>query len=311
MKQMFTNSSLLCSTLLLVLCFFSNIQDAKSCIDPDTVITVTTNYNMNFSEIEIRLGNLKLMTEQPNVYCSCALTSFDEFFTHLEYVAFVLTGTNTVYPNMAPWENTTAADAAWEDAQPFLGDWNGFIAQVINGGLAPSDDVELVIRASTPPGLYVNVVELDSTLSLSYLGTDAWDPVNESLFADHQGLRNLGFDISSKTYNQVADEYFLNLDGDILSDVETPQNDLRFSVGPNPFHDVLHLNYDLRQSAEVSINIYNISGQLVLHRDAGFQNQGRQSTSIPVSDGLLSNEMYFIEIQSEFEKGTQKILRAF
>jgi len=263
---------------------------------------------MDFTEIEVRLGNLKFMTEQPNVYCSCALGSYDEFFTHLEYVAFVLSGTNTVYPNMEPWQNTAAANTAWNNAQPNFGEWNGFIAQVINGGLGPMDDVELVIRAATPPGYFFDVAGIDSTLSRSNLGTDAWNPTTQELLEDNQGVRDLKYGNTINAYNQVSDDYFVELDGDILLDVGSPQNQLDFSIGPNPFSNVLHLKYDLTHSSQVKILIYDISGQLVLHSVEGLQQEGRQSISLAIPEGILRKGIYLVEIQSQFEKGIQKIL---
>ena len=143
------------------------------------------------------------MNEQPNVFCSCALGNITDFFTNLDYVAFVEGGTTIPYPNMEPWENISAADLAWQNAQPNINNWSGFIAEVINNGLGPQDEVELIIRASTPQGYFLNVNDIDSTLSLSYLGTDAWDPVEEDLIADHQGVRNIGNDNSSKVFNQM------------------------------------------------------------------------------------------------------------
>lgn len=309
MKNFFTISSktiFQCALLLLFLAFLP--KEGKSCIDPDSLVTVTANYNMEFTEVEIRLGNLRLMTEQPNVFCSCALSDFTGFFTYLEYVAFVESGTNTTFPNMAPWENTGAADAAWNNAQPAIGNWQGFIAEVINGGLAPTDDVELIIRASTPPGLYVSVTELDSTLQFAYLGTDAWNPIDQNLFADHQGLRNLGSDNSSLVFNEVADEYFTNLDNDILSDVKDVEQQLTFSIQPNPTDGAFQVKYALKQAAESQVNLYDITGQLIYTQTNDFQTPGQHSLLVNLPDGLLKNGMYLVEIVGTRESGVQKLM---
>ena len=293
---------------ILLICFLFKAENAQSCIDPDTVITVTANYNSEFTEVELRLGNLKLMTEAPNRFCSCALGSFSEFFTYLEYVAFVNTGTNTPYPNMAPWENTQAVDDAWNNALPSYGDWTGFIGDVINGGLAPQDDVELIIRASTPPGLYVSVSELDSMLSFSYLGTDAWNPDEEDLFADHQGIRNLRSDISSIEYNEVDDAYFTALDNAILTktnDVEPLQT---FEVNPNPIDQYFQITYSLREASDVQIRLLDLNGKLVYRQSRLQQVAGLHQMTIQLSEGVLQKGMYILEVAGKNERGIQKIV---
>ena len=88
-------------SLILSLSFLSiNLNSAKACIDPETLITVNTNFNEELTEIAIVLGNLKFMEEEPNVFCSCALGNITNVFTYLEYVAFVETGTTNPYPNI-------------------------------------------------------------------------------------------------------------------------------------------------------------------------------------------------------------------
>lgn len=289
--------------------FIANLQEAKACIDPDTVITLTTRYSEDFSEIEIRLGNLKLMSEEPNTFCSCALSSFSDFFTHLEYVAFVDSGTNIVYQNMAAWNNTTEADNAWDAAQAGFGAWTGFIGEVINGGLAPEDNVELIIRASTPPGFFVDVVELDSSLSFSYLGTDAWDPGEQILIGAHPGVRNIGLDNSSKVFEEKPLSYFDELDNGILSNNKEVRNDIIFETFPNPFQDNILVKYNLKEPSTVQFNIRDIQGKLIFTEEVDQLSIGNHSQSIFVPSGVLEQGMYLLEIRTEYGIGVQKILR--
>lgn len=285
-----------------------NPPEAKSCIDPETVITVKTNYSADLSEIAIVLGNLKFMEEEPNVFCSCALSSYTDFFTHLEYVAFVETGTTTPYPNMEPWTNTTQADAAWEATAPGSGDWSGFIAEVINSGLGPDDDVELIIRASIPPGYFVEVSDIDTMLVLSQLGTDAWDPVTEDLFADHQGIRNLKYDNSSLTYEEVSDDYFTNLDEGITSSVGEPRNILAFDLSPNPTKGSILLRYDLKTASAVSVHLRDLVGRLIYALPVEQQTGGQQEVLVNIPNGVLQNGIYIVELISDQQQGYRKIV---
>ena len=302
------------SSFLSLILFFTFLaitpKEGKACIDPDTVITVTTNYNSEFTEVVIILGNLKLMTEQPNVFCSCALGGYTDFFTHLEYVAFVEAGTTIPYQNMDPWENTASADDAWDNSQPIPGNWSGFIAEVINNGLAPQDDVELIIRASTPPGFFVSVGDLDSTLVLSYLGTDAWDPINEELFEAHQGVRNLGINNSSSVFVEKADSYFTELDEAIISKTTEPQNLISISVSPNPSYGSFYLDYNLKEASYIDVNIRDLNGRLLYSEPLGQQPSGPQKQFIDIPRGLLNNGLYLIEMASDVESSYLKLLIA-
>lgn len=280
----------------------------EACIDPDTVITVTANYNADFTEVAIVLGNLKFMTEAPNVFCSCSLASFSDFFTNIEYVAFVETGTTTPYPNMEPWENTSDADAAWNNSYPnSYGNWTGFIAEVINNGLGPSDDVELIIRASTPPGYFVSVSQIDSTLAFSYLGTDAWSPVDLALLGDHTGIRNLGSDNSSYVLVEKDNAFFEDLDGTILSTHSNDSNIQDLLISPNPNSGSFELTYSLYEASTVEFRLYDISGRLIYRKKEMPQSEGIIRASIQLPKEEISNGLYLFKILSENDHVIKKV----
>jgi len=299
---------LLPTFILLLSLMFVFPKQGKACVDPDTIITVTLNFSADMQEIAIVLGNLKFMEEAPNVICSCALGSYSDFYTNLEYVAFVHTGTNTPYPNFDLWESPNAADDAWSNSQPSFSGWDGYISTVINDGLGPEDDVELVIRASVPAGYFVLVSEIDSTLALSYLGTDAWDPVTQDLMADHQGVRNLYFDASSVELNEVSDSYFAQLDNDITSSTNAPEQKLSFEVQPNPNNGSFLLKYELEEGGNTMINLRDMMGRLVHSESMGQQSGGQQHVLMDLPKGVLQNGVYIVEIVSDDVRGYHKML---
>ena len=187
-----TSSSKLYSllTFCLILIFSFSFQQADACVDPDTISTLTINHSDDLSQVEIRIGNLKLETESPNIFCSCALASQTQVFTYVTYIAVVYSGTNDIYPNFVPFTQTSPADDAWDGSQPSIPNWNGYIAEVINGGLTADEAVDFVIRAEAPPGVLVELndsPQQDSSLLYyqTYFGTDMWDPIEMDIVEDH------------------------------------------------------------------------------------------------------------------------------
>jgi len=257
--------SLLPFALLLLFIGFS--QTTKACVDPDTIATLTINYTSDFSEAEIRIGNLKLETEAPNTFCSCGLSSEAAVFTYVTYLAVVYQGTNDVYPNFVPFMQTSPADAAWDGSQPALPDWNGYVAEVVNG-LVADDAVELIIRAEAPPGV---LVELQSdpqndTSALyfqTWLGTDAYDPTTMDLIEDHQAIRTFGF-MDGISSNVLPQSYFDELDAVISSTREIATLPIQAEkLSPNPVSDYFELSFELLESADLKLVLYDISGKVI------------------------------------------------
>jgi len=291
------NRKILITGIVFILLNTIFITKTDACVDPDTIITVTVNYNESLTEIEIRLDNMKLHTETPNTFCSCALGSYTDFYSNLKYVAFMKDGTDELYPNFTPWTNESEVDNAWNISQPNNGDWAGYIAEVINNGLTINESVELVIRASLPPGTLVAVSELDSILSISWLGTDEWDDSNNTLSEDHQGVRNLRNDNSSFEINLVTDDYFNSLDGIILSDDEFEKLENSIKINPNPFSDFIHINLELEKDYSTIIQLLDINGRVKKEIYQGKFYSGQQSLEIPIHKQNLPPGIYFIRIE--------------
>lgn len=292
--------------LLTTFVFIQFNPDAKACIDPNTIITKTINYDAMLENVEIRLGNLKLGTENPNTFCTCALSSYSDVFTDLQYVAFVLPGTNTPYPNFAPWDANSAASDSWDNVTTNYPDWSAFVGEVINNGLTLNEDVELVIRAKLPPGYTLTI--LDSTFASTYLGTDKWDDVNQIVVDEHMGLRNLAI-TSFTTYLEKDDQYFADLDNDLMTSIhELPasvKNKLR--VFPNPAAEYVNVEIpdDFR---DMEIVIYNSIGQEI-YRDIQ-KNDNNRVLRVPLNTKGIKprNGLYYLTISSENQRLSQKFM---
>ncbi len=246
-------------------------QSSKACVDPDTIATLTINHSDDLSEVEIRIGNLKLETETPNIFCSCALASQTAVFTYVTYIAVVYSGTNDIYPNFEPFTQTSPADAAWDGSQPTIPNWNGYIAEVINNGLTADEAVDFVIRAEAPPGVLVELEDdpqQDSSLlyTQTYIGTDMWDPIEMDIAEDHQAVRVFGA-LENITVNVLPKSYFEQLDFELTTSIhEVGQAPvLSGKLYPNPVYQSFELSFELPKDNDLDFIIYDIHGKVV-HR---------------------------------------------
>ncbi len=74
---------------------------------------------------------------------------------------------------------------------------------------------------------------------------------------------------------------------------------------PNPANTVVKLNFNLEQANEVSINIYSITGDLVLTQKRGLYGIGNQQMEINVE--MLANGMYTLEMIAGEQRSTSKL----
>ena len=288
---------------------------ANACVNPDTVVIIVVNYDTIWAipcpfakEMEIRISNLRLMNENPNQICACALASFSDIFTNLQYIAFVDSGTNMPYQGFAKVNALLASSTAWDTAQPGYGGWDGYVISVINSGLSSSDPVEMVIRLTAPAGnsitfdtLCTNVML--SKLAQSSLGTDAWNDTTMALRATHQSVRSLdalAVSGSQVTFNEVTPAYFTQLDSDILNNLNTgmvfiPHKPI-VKVYPNPVTDRFTVEFNLNDNQVVEIEFLDMVG-----RSYGIllsSNLATGSHTIPVSltNRPISGGIHFLRI---------------
>lgn len=319
-KQFYTSSSIFNSifslSLLLLFTFYS--QSSKACVDPDTIATLTINYSDDFSDIEVRIGNLKLETTAPNHFCACGLSSESTVFTYVTYIAIVYEGTNDVYPNFVPFMQTSPADDAWDGSQPALPDWNGYIAEVINGGLVADEAVEMIIRAEAPPGVLVELqnasVQNDTSAIYyqTYLGTDEWDPTTMDLKEDHQAIRTFAFmNNPSPTPILQDQQYFEDLDNDILNSIYEVGNGPIISAKllPNPVSDYFELIFEIPEAADLNLVIYDITGKVIHHMPKQRFFSGEHIMHISLEGILPKSGIYIASLQSASGQNNFKFVK--
>jgi hypothetical protein len=318
------NKTIFTFFLTVFILLIAPIKESKACIDPDSVVNIIVNYDtVNaplISEVEIRLTNLRLMNENKNKICSCALSKYSDLFTSIDYVAFVDSGTNNPYLGFAQWNMTASASTAWNNSKPGFS-WDGYIADVINSGLSSSDPVDLVIRASTPAGKFYTLVG-DSTLQAASLqqaveseslGTDEWSTANNDLVASHQGVRGFNSTLPGNFRTYVARDisYFTTLDNEILNNIPiglvknfSIENNLE--IYPVPAESEINFRVALSEEEHVTINLYSILGKKLSGLVDENYNSGVHTLTVPTLE--YPGGMYIVESIIGDEKKAVRIL---
>jgi hypothetical protein len=76
---------------------------------------------------------------------------------------------------------------------------------------------------------------------------------------------------------------------------------------PNPANSACHVVYDLAQSGDVSIAIYNLAGVLMNHKLFNNQSAGGKKVSIDIND--LPRGTYIVQLTSSGQKLSKKLLK--
>jgi hypothetical protein len=93
----------------------------------------------------------------------------------------------------------------------------------------------------------------------------------------------------------------LNFDNLISSVPEQTVKKPLFNIYPNPAFEIVTLNIDNRNNADLTLKIYNITGELVRSE---LLKQNQQKINI----GDLNNGIYMVEINSNEWSGIQKLI---
>ena len=81
-----------------------------------------------------------------------------------------------------------------------------------------------------------------------------------------------------------------------------------FKVYPNPFKDHLSVVFDLENSENITIQLHNLHGQLILSQSKGIMNNGNHLLSIPL-DESWSSGMYFLRIVTENGSVVKRVMK--
>jgi len=311
--------------LLLICLSFGIFQKAEACLDPDTSIIITVNYDTIDAqpcplarEMEIRISNIRMMSEAPNKLCACALASFSGMFTDLVYIAFVDSGTNDPYDGFAQFNENAKSTAAWASKYSSSGSWKGMVAKVVNSGLKATDPVELLIRAKAPAN--TSVVFNDSLcgpditdkLVQSSLGTDEWDGSNETLKNAHQRVRGMSNVVQT---SEMSKQHFKDLDKEIETALNLRKDAPVWFFGqngatlyPNPSDGDMTINLKLATDENVLIEWIDLTGRSQVLQPSAMYGRGEHQVAFSLNS-LGIDGSGFIKVSFENEVQVLKVMR--
>ena len=274
-------------------------KQSVACIDPPASITVTADYDLstNPGNILVTVHSIQLFGGPSGAFCTCAIHAYTDLFADIQYIAFVDSGTLNPIPEFQPWSADGNASAEWG---LFNNDgfWDGFLAQTI-GIMTTGTPVELVIRAQVAPGW--TVVQIDTVLAGSRLGTDEWDATNNSLTFAHWSLLQFSSGGPPELINRNQ-AYFDSVDFQItgISDKELAD----FELFPNPVNNQLTVRFRNSRSSKGHIEIYSALGQAVLRKSFTEINQ---IIVLDVND--LPVGAYSVSIVSDTHRTSRKLMK--
>ena len=97
-----------------------------------------------------------------------------------------------------------------------------------------------------------------------------------------------------------------NAIGQTLNAVEINQDNIRLSVSPNPFNPATYISYTIISEAEISLDIYDVSGREVFNVNSGTQQPG--SYKVRFDGSNMASGVYFCRLKAGEQVGVQKIV---
>jgi len=258
------NFTLISSLGLVSLVIFFSANTALACVDYHQVAPIAVVVNESQTDMEITVSNLTIFAGAPGEQCSCGLTTFEDLFDNVYYLAFVDTTDGEPIPGFDIWSSNAQASAAWENYSGSGTTWNGFIAEVVND-MIPDFPVNLVIRLSLPQP--VEIESLWEVLSSAILGTDEWDPEAGDLADSHNSMSYM----TLQSWNEVDDSYF-------ESTGISESNHGALTVFPNPTRGIFYVESDKLNQNGATLEVFNASGQRVAEMSA--QSESRLTMDI-------------------------------
>ncbi len=150
-----------------------------------------------------------------------------------------------------------------------------------------------VMLVSLPRSNHILQYDLSDPLNPFLTDEMQWNLFTMQLHWDngylYTGNYTLGTSILDYSVTAVPDE----------PDTPTPYNDLNLKCYPNPFNPHTRISYELAKDEKVTLNVYNLKGQLVRQLKNEFQHKGKHEigwNGLDNSGRSCSSGMYLIRL---------------
>ncbi|MBN2681965.1 MAG: T9SS type A sorting domain-containing protein [Bacteroidales bacterium] len=100
----------------------------------------------------------------------------------------------------------------------------------------------------------------------------------------------------------------LNFSEDVYIGTENVNNILSSSIYPNPVNDFATLSFNLKETSNVNIEVYDMAGKLVMNKNLGSRLFGNNNVVMDVTD--MESGIYFYTVNANGYKTTNKMVIA-
>lgn len=158
--------------------------------------------------------------------------------------------------------------------------------------------VDSIVSITATAGSYTNCIQIRSIQR--NISSGEVTRITDSYYAYQVGLvrTNRTLDLNDELFDSYIIDYFANPATGIENIFE---NGNKFSVYPNPASDIVTLNINKGNNADLTLNVYNVIGALVKSETL---KQNQQQINV----GDLSNGIYTVEIKTKEWTGKQKLI---
>jgi len=103
----------------------------------------------------------------------------------------------------------------------------------------------------------------------------------------------------------AQDRIVLNITNEIITDIQQPIDKTTFKAFPNPAHDNFNISFDLNETSEVSVSMYNALGQRVQSIQNTKYSAGQNNIQVHTRE--LPSGIYFITLHTEIGDFSKRI----
>ena len=136
-----------------------------------------------------------------------------------------------------------------------------------------------------------------------------YDDMGNATYVIYPGINNQGM-LYAATYGSgiLANGTYLkeSTPGVVEDDDDETTDAVQFNIFPNPVRNYGNMNITLAEGANVSYQIYDLSGRMVVNSNLGYYGQGNHTVTFNTSN--LSSGSYIIRLQAGSKSETAKFL---